>query len=550
MPVVYGKVMDVVHRRQFPGRIVVEGSRIVSVEADAAGADAPYVLPGFVDAHVHVESSMLLPAAFARQAVVHGTVASVSDPHEIANVLGLDGVHFMLDDAAQCPFHFCFGAPSCVPATPFETAGASLDSTQVASLLQNPAIGYLSEVMNFPGVLNGDAEVMSKIAAAVAVDKPVDGHAPGLSGQQAVEYIYAANLLGNRPVITTDHECVAYDEALWKLQHGMSIIIREGSAAKNFDALLPLLSHYPQRIMFCSDDKHPDDLLHGHINQLVARAVAAGFPLWDVLQAACINPVRHYRLSCGLLQPGDSADFILVNNLTDFKPVATFLRGHKVAEAGQPLLPPFNGTAPNRFSCTPKQPSDFQVPCQGKRIRVIEVVEGQLITRSRTTDVLCREGCAVSDPEKDVLKLTVVNRYADAPPALAFVSGFGLRQAALASSVAHDSHNIVAVGTDDDLLCRAVNAIIAQRGGLAAVTPDTQGVLPLPVAGLMTTGTCSEVAAQYETLNRLASSSGCRLKAPFMTLSFLALLVIPELKLSDRGLFDGRAFTFTGLFLD
>ncbi|MCS6991035.1 MAG: adenine deaminase [Chitinophagales bacterium] len=541
------QIVDVVHRRIYPGCVTIEGGSISSITQEA-GDGLPYLLPGFVDAHVHVESSMLVPAAFAQQAVVHGTVACVSDPHEIANVLGLDGIEYMLGNAARQAFHFCFGAPSCVPATAFETAGAELNSGQVAALLQRPDIGYLSEMMNFPGVLHNDDEVYRKIAAARAVGKPIDGHAPGLTGSEAINYIKANGRFGPDPVITTDHECFSYEEALWKLQHGMHILIREGSAAKNFDALIPLLSQYPDRVMFCSDDKHPDDLLKSHINDLVRRAVEYGIPLWHVLQAACVNPVRHYKLSCGLLQPGDSADFVLVNNLNDFTPLATYVRGVCVAREGTALLPYSPASVMNVFRCHFKKPEDFAVPCSGSRLRVIEVLDGQLITRSGYADPCCVADKAVSNQETDLLKLTVVNRYFEARPAVAFVRGFGLRDAALASSVAHDSHNIVAVGTDDDLLCHAVNAVIAQKGGLAAVTPNAEAVLPLPVAGLMTTESCPAAAAQYEWLNRIAHAAGCRLRAPFMSLSFLALLVIPELKLSDRGLFDGRTFQFTSLF--
>ena len=538
-------VVDVFARTVRPATVRVAGGRVAAIEPTGAlepDAALPFALPGFVDAHVHIESSLLVPTEFARLAVTHGTVATVSDPHEIGNVLGMAGVEYMLDNAAASPFKFCFGAPSCVPATPFETAGAEITAADIAKLFNNPKIGYLAEVMNWPGVLRRDADVMEKIALAHAAGRTVDGHAPGLRGANAARYASAG--------IATDHECFTADEACDKLAAGMKILIREGSAARNFDALIELLpEHYPN-LMFCSDDKHPDTLVLGHINQLVRRAVALGHNVFDVLQMACINPVRHYQLPVGLLHVGDPADFIVVDDLTDFRVRQTYLDGQLVAENGQSRLPAAPVASANNFHAQPVRAADFLVAAPiaplAPALRVIECFDGQLITARLDVPGRVEAGAVVAEPARDLLKLTVVNRYrAHVPPAVAFIKGFGLTAGALASSVGHDSHNITAVGCDDESLARAINLVIGARGGLAAVGPGGEELLlPLPVAGLMSDQPGPAVAAAYAALDALAKRLGSPLGAPFMTLSFMALLVIPSLKLSDKGLFDGEAYRF------
>ncbi len=517
-----------------------------------------FILPGFIDAHVHIESSMLIPAQFARLAVVHGTVATVNDPHEIANVCGVAGVEFMIRDGNTVPFKFYFGAPSCVPATHFETAGAYLNSEVVEALLQRDEIKYLTEMMNFPGVLNGDEEVAKKIEAAKKQNKPVDGHAPGLRGKDAKKYIDAG--------ISTDHECFTAEEAKEKLEYGMKIIIREGSAAKNFEALIQLLHEYPDHIMFCSDDKHPDSLVEGHMNDLCKRAVAHGIDVFKVLQAACVNPVEHYKLDVGLLKVGDAADFIVVKDLENFEVLQTYIDGALVAENGKSLICLANkgddSKEPiNNFNCAKKTIEDFALWAGKKQtpLTIIEALDGQLITNKLEVVSKIVNGKIVSDLENDILKIVVVNRYQNAPVAKAFIKNFGLKRGAIASSVAHDSHNIVAVGVDDESLCKAVNLIIEQRGGIS-LTAGTKTVrnqhgisieetsddliLPLPVAGLMSNEDGYLVAEEYKRLDVAAKALGSTLSAPFMTLSFMALLVIPHLKLSDKGLFDGDAFAF------
>lgn len=532
---VRANLVDIAARRVFAAEIGWSAGVIGRIdELGAANPAWPCLIPGFIDAHVHIESSLLPPAEFARLAVRHGTVASVSDPHEIANVLGLDGVRWMLANAAQTPFHVLFGAPSCVPATAFETAGARLGVADVETLLATPGIGYLSEVMNFPGVLAGDPGLLAMIAAARRRGLPVDGHAPGLSGEAAAAYAAAG--------IGTDHECATLAEAEDKLRAGMAILIREGSAARNFETLHPLISRYPGRIMLCTDDCHPDDLARGHIDRLVARAIAHGHDLFAVLEAASLTPQRHYGLALGQLRVGDPFNAALVDNLRDFTVRATWLAGELAAENGQSCLPPVPCQPINRFAARAVRPEELCVaPSDADFSRVIAAEDGQLLTRELRLPL---HGPSVAD---DVLLIAVVNRYTPTAPAVALVRGFGLQAGALASSVAHDSHNVIGVGCDAASLATALNAVIAVQGGLALVDGDGQvDCLPLPIAGLMSDLAGDTVASRYAALSDgVRHRLGSPLRAPYMTLSFMALLVIPELKLSDRGLFDGRAFTLT-----
>jgi len=533
------RYVDISNARIFPAAVSVEDrkiSAIIPLPADAAVEG--YLLPGFIDSHVHIESSMLIPAEFARLAVTHGTIGTVSDPHEIANVCGMAGVEFMIDNGRKVPFYFNFGAPSCVPATEFETAGARLDSSDVAALLARPEIRYLSEMMNFPGVLSKDAEVLNKIAAAHAAGKPVDGHAPGLRGEQAANYIAAG--------ISTDHECFTREEAEEKLRLGMKILIREGSAARNFEALIGLLDQYPDTMMFCSDDKHPDSLEAGHINQLCARAVAQGVNVFNVLKAACVNPVIHYQLESGLLKTGDRADMILVKDLNDFEVIKTWIRGEIVAENGQSHLQSLkqHSIYPNQFNCGEITVNNICVQGNEENVPVIEALDGQLITNRLAITLQQGMNGIEALPGNDVLKIVVVNRYFNAPPAVAFIRNIGLKEGAIASSVAHDSHNIVATGIDDESIVRAINAVIRCKGGISCIDNEQEYILPLPVAGLMSAEDGYTVASQYTAMDKRAKAQGSTLQAPYMTLSFMALLVIPHLKLSDKGLFDGDQFRF------
>ncbi len=536
-----GNIVDIPNQEIFAAEIEVVTNKIAVIRKIKDSPDLPFIMPGFVDAHVHVESSMLVPSEFARLAVCHGTVATVSDPHEIANICGMEGVNYMIENGKKVPFKFYFGAPSCVPATPFETAGAAITASDIKELLEREEVVYLAEMMNWPGTVNRDPEVMEKIDLAKRYGKPIDGHAPGLKGEMAAKYASAG--------ITTDHECFTHEEALGKLKLGMKIAIREGSAAKNFEALIDLIDDYPDKIMFCSDDKHPDSLAISHINALAARAVAKGKNVFSVLQAACLNPIKHYNLQVGQLRVGDPADFIVVSNLEKFEVQKTFINGELMAENGKTMINKVHNAIINNFHCKQKEPMDFELIASGSSIRVIEALDGQLITPGKIYEANVEDNKALTSLSKDILKLTVVNRYENANPAVAFIKNFGLKRGAIASSIGHDSHNIIAVGVDDKSICQAVNLLIACKGGVSAVNGKEEMVLPLPVGGIMSDADGYEVAEQYTAIDKMAKDLGSTLESPFMTLSFMALLVIPDLKLSDKGLFDGQKFEFVDVFL-
>ena len=538
---VKGNIVDILNKRIFKGEVCIENGQISAIR-EVNHEVENYILPGFVDAHIHIESSMVVPSEFAKIAVLHGTVATVSDPHEIANVLGVQGVDFMIENGKKVPLKFNFGAPSCVPATSFESAGAVINADDIKLMMENPDINYLAEMMNYPGVLLDDEEVLQKIEHAKNNNKPIDGHAPGLRGDDVTKYIAAG--------ISTDHECFRYDEALEKLQKGMKILIREGSAAKNFDALIDLLPEHYNNMMFCSDDKHPDDLLLGHINQLCERAVAKGMDIFKVLQAACVNPVKHYNLEVGLLQVGDPADFILVDNLKEFNVLETYINGELVAKNGKSFVKSVPFKVLNNFNTDIKKVADFRLASSSKKIRVIEALDGELVTNQIAADSLIVDGNLVSNTATDVLKMTVVNRYKNETPSIAFIKNFGIKEGAIASSVGHDSHNIIAIGVSDEAICKAVNLIIENKGGVCAVTKTTEKVVALPVAGIMSDQPAEVIGNAYAALDAMAKEMGSTLRAPYMSLSFMALLVIPSLKLSDKGLFDGNTFKFTSLEIE
>lgn len=538
---VSGQLIDIPNRKTYPVTVHFDKGIIQKIEK-IEKAPSQYILPGFVDAHVHVESSMLVPSEFGRLAVVHGTVGTISDPHEIGNVLGVEGVEYMIDNGKQINFKFHFGAPSCVPATIFETAGAEITVDDVEYLLKKPEINYLAEMMNWPGVLFKDETVFAKIAKAKALNKPIDGHAPGVKGEQAKTYAAAG--------ISTDHECFTIEEAQDKLDCGMKILIREGSAAKNFEALIPLLDQNYERIMFCSDDKHPDNLVEGHINLLVKRALAKGNDLYKVLQAACINPVRHYNMNIGLLQEKDPADFIVIDNIENFSIQQTWINGELVAETGQSNIPKVENTIINNFNCQVKTADQFKIEIKGSKVQVMEALDGQLITNLRSYDSALIDNPYQTNTQEDILKVTVVNRYKEASPAIGYIKNIGLNEGAIASSVGHDSHNIIAVGVDDDSITKAVNMIIEAKGGVSAIGKGQEHLLELPVAGIMSEKDGYKVAEAYSTIDAFAKSLGSPLNSPFMTLSFMALLVIPKAKMSDLGFFDGEAFKFINVFTD
>ncbi len=540
MQKISGNLVDIHNETIYPAEISLENGVIAEIKKTTTTLQQ-YILPGFIDAHVHIESSMLPPVEFARIAIGHGTVATVSDPHEIANVLGISGIQYMVANGHEAPFKFYFGASSCVPATRFETAGAELAPKEIAELLSNPEIKFLTEVMNYPAVIAKEPEMMEKIAIAKKLGKQIDGHAPLLSGNELREYIDAG--------ITTDHEASSYSEAEEKIRLGMQILIREGSAARNFDDLYPLIERYPDKCMLCTDDLLPGDLLRGHINALVQKAVSKGINVMKVLRCACLNPIRHYRLDVGALKVGDPADFIVVNNLKEFKHRKTYVQGILAAENGQASFPFKDSSLINNFHTSMKSSKDFTVPVQKGKIKVIRAIDGQLLTDKILVEPVVEHGIVVASPSNDTLKLTVINRYKDAPPSVAFIQGFGVKKGAFASSVAHDSHNIIAIGLDDQDITDAVNAVIASKGGIAVAQNGQVELLPLPIAGLMSNKPAKEVASQLKHLEQLLKDSGCKMRSPFMTLSFMALLVIPHLKLSDLGLFDQEGFKLCPLFV-
>ena len=534
---VTGHIVDPLERRIYDGTIVVTDGRITTIlPAEAVGDDAPFILPGFIDSHVHIESSMLLPENFAHIAVRHGTVAAIADPHEIANVLGIDGINFMIENGSKVPFHFFFGAPSCVPCTNMETSGAVIGAEDIRMLLQRDDIWFLGEMMNTPGVLFGDTEVLNKLAAARETRKPIDGHAPGLKDEELRKYAAEG--------IATDHECSSLAEEQARLDVGMKVLIREGSAAQNFDSLSPLLAYYADDLMFCTDDMHPDDLTKGHINLMVRRAVAKGYPLWNVLRAACVTPVLHYRIPCGLLREGDSADFILVDNLTDFDVQATCIGGNLFnAYALLPVSRSWTRSEwPNNFRAEPINANELRIEAEKNDLRVIMAFNGSLFTGQMTAKAKVEDSNVVSDVENDVLKIVVLSRYANSRPAIGFIKGFGLKRGALASTIAHDSHNIVAVGTSDEAIVAAINHVIDLQGGIVVEDGEESDALPLPIAGLISPLSATDTAAAYARLTDRAHAIGCAFDAPFMTLSFMALPVIPKLKMTDKGLFDADLF--------
>lgn len=533
-----GKVVDVVGKRVYKAEVFIEGGSVVRI-VECDNVPDVFIMPGFVDAHVHIESSMLVPQEFARLAVRHGTVASVSDPHEIANVLGIQGVDFMISNGSEVPFKFNFGVPSCVPATGFETSGSVLNSEDVRTLLLRDELKYLSEMMNFPGVIFGDEEVREKISSAKKVGKPVDGHAPGLSGKELKKYAEAG--------ITTDHESVSVEEAVDKIKLGIKLQIREGSAAKNFDILWPIIDMYPDDVMLCTDDCHPDDLVEKHINDVVKRAIENGADLFNVLRAVSYNPIQHYKLNVGLLQVGDPADFIAVNNLKDFNVLDTYINGEKVFSNDKVLFDVVPYTNINNFNISFINEEDILIRSLGLTQKVIVAKNGDLYTGVENISLAAKNEVLESDIKKDILKIVVVNRYKKSEPVVGFIKNIGLKQGAIAGSVAHDSHNIIAVGVSDEDIYKAINLVIKEQGGIVAKYGEKEYVLPLPVAGLMSDKPGEEVAEMYKKMNEVAKEWGSKLQAPFMTLSFMALLVIPELKIGDRGLFDGKKFEITSL---
>ncbi|MCX7909428.1 MAG: adenine deaminase [Ignavibacteria bacterium] len=538
-----GNIVDVIEKKIFPGTIFVDGGVIVEIKREKGKKYSQYILPGLVDSHIHIESSMLSPIEFARNAVKFGTVATISDPHEIANVCGLEGIKFMIDYGKKTPFKFFFGAPSCVPATPFESSGGALSSKELNFLFKNYDIFYLSEMMNYPGVINDEPEVISKINLAKQLGLPIDGHCPGLVGENLSKYISYG--------ITTDHETTTLEEAEEKILKGMKILIREGSAAKNLDALLPLLNKYPENVMFCTDDLHPFDLINGHINKFIQKSLKKGFDLFTTLRAATLNPVLHYNIPVGLLKVGDDADFIIIDNFENFKVVETYIQGKIVYKDRISFIQDTEVEPINNFYALPKRKDEIEIRFNGKtKMRIIGIIDGSLITEELHIEGKIENNCVVPDVENDILKIIVVNRYTDTKPSIGFIKNFGLKRGAVASTISHDSHNIIAIGTNDNDLIESINLLIEYKGGISFTNGNEKIFLPLPIAGLMSTDSIENVSTAYLKIENKIKEYGSKLTSPLMTLSFMSLLVIPKLKIGDKGLFDVNSFNFVDLFID
>ena len=535
-----GNIIDVFNKKIISGTLHIVNGIITKINETGKSANT-FIIPGFIDAHVHIESSMLTPSEFARLAVRHGTIAAVSDPHEIANVLGKEGIRFMIRNGKKVPFKYYFGAPSCVPATNYETSGARIDLQDIEDLFLHDKLKYLSEVMNFPGVINGEKEIHGKISLARKMGKRIDGHAPGLRGKKLQTYIYSG--------ITTDHECTSIEEAKEKINNGMKILIREGSAAKNFDDLIPLIKDHPEDLMLCSDDLHPDDLIRGHINLLVRKSLHAGYDLFDILKIASVVPVLHYDLDVGLLREGDHADFLVLDDLNEMIVRATYINGIQVFRKNETKIDHIREPVMNILNCKPLRLQDILVKGSKKKIKVIEAFDGQLFTRQIVAEMKLQDGYINSDPDNDILKIITYNRYQSSKPAVGFIKGFGLKRGAMASTVAHDSHNIIAVGVKDEEIVSVVNKLIELKGGIIVYDGRKFDEIQLGIAGLMTDKDGESIAKLYQKLNGKIKMLGSPLKAPFMTLSFMALLVIPELKICDKGLFDVTEFSPTSLFM-
>ena len=559
-------MLDVITDTFYPARITIEDGKYkeitpIFIDEDTKLDMPGLMMPGFIDSHIHIESSMMTPAQFAKVAVRHGTTGVVCDPHEIANVLGIEGIEAMIENAKQVPFNFFFSAPSCVPATPFETSGAVIDSADINYLLKKDEIVGLGEMMNFPGVINGDEEVLKKLKLARIYNKPIDGHAPLLSGEELNKYL--------KQQIVTDHECSNILEAFEKKVKGMKIMVRDGSSALDMENLFNIEDIYsyiedpsslgvlfrdifelkiyaPLFDFIVSDDKNPNDLLEGHLNKSVKKACELGIDIVKAINMVTINPAYHYNLNCGAIVVGANADFVLVDSIYDLNILETYIGGECVFDGENVLFDAPDVDARNSINATKKSASDFDILYDGDEceVNVIECIDGDLLTKKATAKLKTKDGIVQPDIIQDVLKIAVVERYGGNNVSNAFIKGFGLKKGAIASSVAHDSHNMIVVGYNSEMMAKAVNEVIDNQGGIAVVSEDFSDSLPLPIAGLMSNEDAEIIAEKLTTLQNMAAALGSNLTSPFMTMAFMALLVIPSLKISDLGLFDGDAFEF------
>ena len=531
-----GNIVDIKNRRIYKGTLITKNNIITDI-IEENNNNTEYILPGLINSHVHIESSMVTPLEFSKEAIKHGTVAVVTDPHEIANVLGVDGINFMLDNSKLSPLKFYFGVPSCVPATGFETSGAIINSKITDELLQKDSFKFLSEMMNFPGVIYDDQEVHKKLKSSLKYNKPIDGHAPGLKGTDLEKYISSG--------ISTDHECTTYKEAEEKIKLGMKIQIREGSAAKDFQSLFQLIDNHTNNTMICTDDTHPDDLVKGHINVIIKQALDKELDIFNILQTVCINPVKHYNLEVGLLQKNDLADFIVIDNFENFNILKTIINGKVQFENNEIQFSNTSFNEINNFNAKPISISDITLSkTSNNKFNVINCFDGDLFTKRSIETIKTKNNTFISNTETDILKIVVYNRYNESKPIIGLIKGFGLKKGAIAQSIAHDSHNIIAVGTNDNDITNAINKIVENKGGISLADDNNILDIKLEIAGLMTNKPVKEIAEKYEFITHKTIELGSKLKSPFMTLSFMALLVIPEIKIGDKGIFDGVKFKF------
>ncbi len=537
MEFIRGNLLNVFTEEIYSAEIGFENG-LISCVKPVDGNFNTLILPGFIDSHIHIESSMLCPSRFAEAVIPHGTTSVIADPHEIANVMGVNGINYMFEDASTVPLKMFLTAPSCVPATKFETSGGIITSKDIDALLKRPEFVGLGEVMNFPGVIGQDPDVIEKLEVAHAHKKPIDGHAPMLSGTELCSYVAAG--------ISTDHESTTPSEAFEKRRLGMKIMMREGSSAKNLKALAAVGGDF-----IVSDDKDPEDLVEGHVDKMLLKAIEYGIDPVKALKMVTLNPAEHYSLNNGNLVPGKAADMVIVDDIEKLNVKKVYIDGKLVSNNGTLNFEVNPLKLQSTFKSSPKKPDDFNLYSDSpKTVRVIEIIEDQLITHKTTAHLNIQNGNLMADIENDVLKIAVVERYGNNRMTNGFIKGFNLKNGAIASSVAHDSHNIIVIGTNSTDMTKAVNSVITNNGGLSVVSNGKVTDLKLPLAGLMSDRTAKEVAKDLTILKQLVRDLGSNLSSPFMTMSFLALLVIPNLKISDKGLFDVEKFEFVNLVVD
>lgn len=527
--IIKGNILNVFTDEIYPGEIKINNGIIESIrEVDQYFPDI--IVPGFIDSHIHIESSRLTPSRFAEVALRHGTTAVVCDPHEIGNVMGLEGIEYMVNDAKYAPLKFFFTAPSCVPATNYETNGATISADIIDSLLRRDEFVALSEVMNYTGVVNGDKDLIDKINVAKKYNKKIDGHAPLLTGPDLQKYVKYG--------ISTEHECVTKAEALEKKRLGLKIMIREGSESHMLEKLVNTPTDF-----IVTDDLEPDDLVKGHMNIRLRKAVDLGMDPFEAIRKVTLNPAEHYGLNCGSISPGKSADLVFIDNLDDFRVKRVVVNGNTIFKKQKLLYRAKPLPLDSTLHINHKNAEDFDLKAnnpnkKSANVNVIRVIPESIVTKKSTAKLTIDRGKIIPSVFEDILKISVVERYGGNTISNAFISGFGLKNGAIASSVSHDSHNLIVIGTNSEYMAEATNKIIDNNGGIVAISNQEQIELPLPIAGLMSDRSVLEVAKQTEALNDLVNRMGCPLENPFTIMSFMALPVVDEIKITNKGLFD------------